>query len=283
MRCGTPAARPRRRAPSTPPAGPEYTRLTGAFAASSTPTTPPLDCMKRTSVSRPRPSRRRSAYEENAGSAYALTTVVLARAYSRMRGSISDEREIRSCGWRSRATASTSSSFSGLAYALSRQMATASQPCATRSSSTAAISSRSGARVISPVASVRSPTSSRSHRGTSGSTGDHWTSYGLGFSPDPISSRSRKPRVETRPTTAPFRSRTRFVTIVVACRNRPMSAGSSSAAAIAPDSPSSGSGVDNVFALPTSCDASSNQTRSVNVPPMSIPTRFMQLPSLRRR
>ena len=62
-----------------------------------------------------------------------------------------------------------------------------------------------------------------------------------------------------------------------------MSAGSSSAAAIAPDSPSSGSGVDNVFALPTSCDASSNQTRSVNVPPMSIPTRFMQLPSLRRR
>src|SRR4030095_9634062 len=97
---------------------------------------------------------------------------------------------------------------------------------------------------------------------------------------------SRCPSVVRSPTRAPLRSSSALVATVVPCTMRSVRASSvsrerPSSAASAP-SPSTrpaevSSGVDALFAI-TTCPLASTAATSVNVPPTSIPIRYMRVP-----
>ncbi len=89
---------------------------------------------------------------------------------------------------------------------------------------------------------------------------------------------SRKPRVVTKATAAPLRSRIALVATVEPWTRSVTAAGSMPAAASEANAPSSGlAGVLGTFT--TSTRVPSTATRSVNVPPTSIPTRMLRSPS----
>ncbi|OPZ56937.1 MAG: hypothetical protein BWY88_01290 [Synergistetes bacterium ADurb.Bin520] len=77
-----PARRPKWRAPTTPPAGPERMVRTGQSSAVSAEMVPPLDCMmwRRSPVRRE--SLRVRTYLDIRGATYALRTVVEVRSNS---------------------------------------------------------------------------------------------------------------------------------------------------------------------------------------------------------
>ena len=161
-------------------------------------------------------------------------------------------------------------------------MATESTPCP-RSVSTASCK-EAGSRGVStaPSARSRSVTPSLRRRGTSGSGGARRRLYRSGFRPSRISSTSRWPPVVSRPTVAPLRSRMALVATVVPCTMRSVRpsrvATSSPIAPASRSSPSStptdwSAGVEGALAIRVS-PSRSTATRSVKVPPMSMPIRY---------
>lgn len=81
-----PSASPSRRAPSTPPTGPELNILIGVFAASPTETKPPSTCISLTGAVSPRSASAASSSWKcpaTTGLQAASRTVVTVRSYSR--------------------------------------------------------------------------------------------------------------------------------------------------------------------------------------------------------
>ena len=157
-RSGSSAAREIRAAAAAPPAGPESTVSAACPAASSSPVSPPLDCMIEGSVSpiRSQDPARRLRYPARSGDRAASTSVVAARSYSRKVPTTSCERDTwRSSPKRSFRASPIFRSWAGWRSAWSRQTATdsASMP-ATSSAIRAASSSLSG--VSSPSGPLRS-------------------------------------------------------------------------------------------------------------------------------
>ena len=142
----------------------------------------------------------------------------------------------------------------------------------------ASSSSASGATML-PSAAIRSSTSKRRWRGTSGSGLSQVRSNMPGVRSRPISSTSRKPLVVSSPTRPPrFCSRVLEPT-VVPCSTSVMSPGampasSRSAATPARTACSGWSGVDETF-FAKRRPSSATRTRSVNVPPISTPMRAL--------
>ena len=128
-----------------------------------------------------------------------------------------------------------------------------------------------------PSAAMRSATSRRWRRGTSGLGLSHVRSNMSGMRMRPISSTSRKPRVVMRPVRAPERWRRVLEPTVVPCSTSSTRAGlrssSSSRAATPATTARLGSSgvVDTLLSLRTPSPAMT--TMSVNVPPISTATR----------
>ena len=130
--------------------------------------------------------------------------------------------------------------------------------------------SSSGTRTR-PSASMRSSTSSRRWRSMSG-TKRPLRPYGVGRVRRPSSRTSRKPRVVIRPTVAILRSSIALVVVVVPWTMASSEAGSMPAASIAARTPKAWlCTVVGTLAMLTSPLASSTTTRSVKVPPTSMP------------
>ena len=142
--------------------------------------------------------------------------VVALRGYSRTSGETCDERvtssPVRSCRMRA-----ARSSCSGLRNENRNATAIASAPDARIRSATAATSASSSARTTSPAGPMRSRTSNRRSRGTSGGGFGARRSYRCARSWVPISSVSRKPSVVTRATRAVRACTIALVAIVVPC------------------------------------------------------------------
>ncbi len=102
-------------------------------------------------------------------------------------------------------------------------------PARTSAAARVATSPAASRRAMRPSAFVRSRTSSRRSRGTSGSGLVMARSYSSYFRSRPISSVSAKPAVVMSPVTAPFRSIRALVNSVVACTVRVNAAGSTRA------------------------------------------------------
>ena len=129
--------------------------------------------------------------------------------------------------------------------------------------------------MISPFAEIRSLISYRNSRGTRGANRRKNRLKDSGRFPRPISKMSRNPSVVTRAVLAPRRSKILLITTVQPCfrmpafstlKPAPLSLVKQSTA------PSSGAGVLDVFSKKKRLETGSNAARSVNVPPMSIPT-----------
>ncbi len=178
-------------------------------------------------------------------------------------------------------------SCAGFRNDIRQQIATASTPPALSSRAAARTSSSSSGTSTSPDgARIRSVTGSRQRRLTRGLAclGTSCACEKLnGRSLRPMCSTSRKPRVVISPTLAPFRSSRMFVATVVPCTRKSSASGAlpaSSSRARSPARPASdgSSGVEGSLWITTAPLSSSRKTRSVKVPPMSIPTRCIESP-----
>src|SRR5450755_4595745 len=124
---------------------------------------------------------------------------------------------------------------------------------------------------MAPSASTRSSTSRRKRRSISG-TNRPFRPYGVGRVRRPSSRTSRKPLVVIRPTCAILRSSIALVVVVVPWTIASSPAASTPAAASAARTPKAWfSEVVGTLAICTWPVASSTTTRSVKVPPTSIP------------
>ena len=99
-------------------------------------------------------------------------------------------------------------------YEWMKWITSASAPAARSASAARRTASSSSGTTTCPSASMRSGTSRRSSRGISGSNVP-LSPYGVGRVRRPSSSTSRKPRVVMSPATAPLRSSSAFVAVVV--------------------------------------------------------------------
>ena len=125
----------------------------------------------------------------------------------------------------------------------------------------------------SPSKLIRSGTVCRLYRGTRGGAGSQVRSNTSGRSPRAPSRTSRKPSVVTKPVLAPLRSRMAFVAMVEPWRKVVMSFGSRPVFFRTSITPSMNvGGVEGILWLVTWPVSSLRHTKSVNVPPMSIPT-----------
>ena len=148
---------------------------------------------------------------------------------------------------------------------------------ASRSPAAITLAFARGARTTLPSAAMRSVTSSRCRRGTSGLGLSQVRSNMSGMRMRPISSTSRKPRVVISPVLAPDRCRMVLEPTVVPCSTsstlgRGMSSSASSACRPATTARLGSSGVVETL-LSCSTPSPDMTTMSVNVPPMSTATR----------
>ena len=214
------------------------------------------------------------------GRMYALKTVVEKRSNSRYSGTTSDDRETGTPGSCRPIHSPAARSWPGFTYEDRKQTATASTSAARSRSQSAATSRSSSGCSTAPSCRMRSATSNRSGRGTGGFGRTNRGSKRAGRLRlvRPISIRSRKPAVVTSPTRAPRRWRMAFVATVVPWtmrRTRPAGASPSSPSSTAR---ASSLGVDGTFASRIAPVSSSIATRSVKVPPTSIPATTMRVP-----
>ena len=190
------------------------------------------------------------------------------------------EADTYASGIASRTMRSASISWSGFRNENRKHIATESTPSDFRYSTLLLRSSTSRSRLALPLESTRSVTPTRRYLGASGSTWSILRLYLSSLSPSLISSRSRNPSVVISPTFAPFLSTSVLVATVVPCMTT--CAFSSSPRASIPideaspsiplSTPSDGSsGVVGVLNATGAESPASIATRSVNVPPTSIP------------
>ena len=151
-------------------------------------------------------------------------------------------------------------------------------PSATRSAAVVTTSSGSGGVRTTPLAPVRSVTSRRQLRGTSSTGGSHWKLYSSPRVVRRIWSTSRNPRVVMSPVGTPRRWIAALVVTVVPCPKRSTSAsGMAIASTPVRTARDRSAGVERNFA--TRIPSGPSATKSVNVPPVSTPTRIIALPS----
>ena len=103
-----------------------------------------------------------------------------------------------------------------------KAIATASMPCDDSASPAATTLASDNGSTTEPSAAMRSTTSSRWRRGTSGAGLSQVRSNMSGIRMRPISSTSRKPRVVIRPVRAPLRCRMVLEPTVVPCSTSAM-------------------------------------------------------------
>ena len=116
MRFSRPTRRPKYRALSTPPTGPDTSRSTGLAEAALWSTRPPLDFIIRKLASTPmgaRPPATSSMYSPTSVFRKASASVVLMRSYSRQRGYTSWLSETRAPGCSSAMISRIRSSLAG--------------------------------------------------------------------------------------------------------------------------------------------------------------------------
>ena len=215
------------------------------------------------------------------GARAALTTAVDVRSYSPIMGVSPADVVTHASLRRDLMYAAEACSWRSSRKLLNKATATASMPSRSKSASAASMSPRTSGVCSLPSLSMRPRTPLRRWRGTStgayGLRWFHWSSR----NPRLISRTSRKPSVVSRPTLAPLPSIMRLVATVEPCTKsahlpstsrtlHPSSRASRSSEATTPRLGSSGT--DSTLTT-TPAPALSVSTRSVNVPPTSIPRR----------
>ena len=171
MTSSSPAAFATPTAPTTPAAGPESRVRTGWLRATATLISPPLDCMMRIGAGQPISSASVSsclAIRSIRGITYAFITVVVARSYSRNSGETSQDRETGTSGTVAAMAARSLRSWAGWRKENRQHTATASNPPRAIASAIRPASSSARGVTTSPPAPMRSCTSKRWRRGTSG-------------------------------------------------------------------------------------------------------------------
>ncbi len=275
-----PASPASRCAPATPPAGPDSRLGTGAAAIASEPSTPPeLVRIDSRPGASPRWRSRSSSSARCAritGATYAAIAVVEVRSYSRCTGSTSLERNTASAP-PSRSTISRARcSCSGFSKANRNTIASERTPAPRSRRHAARTPSSSSGTTTSPSASIRSVTSRRRSRGTSGSGICSSRSNSRERCVRRISSTSRNPRVVISPVRAPVRVSTALTPSVVPTFTCETSFSATPVVAIASSTPLAGSrALVGTFSQEVDPLASSSTTTSVKVPPTSTPIRII--------
>ncbi len=169
------------------------------------------------------------------------------------------------------------------APATARSWRTSRSACKRHTATASTAAGMSGSRpsktsISVPRASRRPDTSNRRSRGTSGAGRSTNASYNAGRVWRAISISSAKPRVATSATRAPRRSKSALVATVVPCARTPTRPRASTASIARSTARAGSSGVDATLATRPSC-----VTTSVNVPPLSIPSRTRRRYLHRRR
>jgi len=194
--------------------------LAGRWRALATDMIPPLDCaMYGRTVIPSSPTRRSklARYWSTTGPRLAFATVVLRRSNSRNSGSTSCEAQIGRPGASSRAISAARRSWLGSMKQYRKQIAIASTLASSSVRTAARTPSSSSGVTTSPSALIRSATSRRRWRGTSGTGLSKNRSYSEGRFWRRISSKSRKPPLVISPVRARRPSSIAFVATVEPC------------------------------------------------------------------
>ena len=198
-----------RRAPTTPPAGPDSIMFIGSSAAVSTGVKPPFDCINKSSALMPdaiKPASSVSRYSDTIGLTYALIVVVDVRSYSLISGNTSALMENGRFGASRLIIDFNKNSCSGFAYELIKQTAIDSTLSSINFLTARSPSSIDRGLTTFPVELIRSSTVTRRNRSTKAGGLVQARSYNLGILRVRISRTSRNPLDPISPVFAPLRS-----------------------------------------------------------------------------